>query len=71
MKLNNKLAALLSDIGAADTQPTAAQRAVYEDIASQVNAQLAKLKQVVDTGIPALNRLARDQNVPAITEPRP
>ncbi len=71
VKLNNKLAALLSDIGAADTQPTAAQRAVYEDIASQVNAQLAKLKQVVDTGIPALNRLARDQNVPAITEPRP
>ena len=52
VRLNNKLAALLSDIAASDTQPTAAQQEVYEDLATTVNAELNKLKQAMGTGRP-------------------
>ncbi len=34
VKLNNKLAALLAAISEADTQPTASQQQVYEDLAT-------------------------------------
>ncbi|MBV9404741.1 MAG: hypothetical protein JO211_05320, partial [Acidobacteriaceae bacterium] len=66
VRLNNKLAALLSAIQEADTQPTASQEAVYEDLATSVNSHINKLKQVIDSGIPALNKMVRDQDIPAI-----
>jgi photosystem II stability/assembly factor-like uncharacterized protein len=66
VRLNNKLAALLSAIQSADTQPTASQQQVYEELATGVNVQIKKLKQVMDSGIPALNKLVREQDIPAI-----
>ncbi len=66
VRLNNKLAALLSAIQEADTQPTASDEQVYEDLATSVNAQINKLKQVMDAGVPALNKMVRDQDIPAI-----
>ena len=66
VKLNNKLAALLSSVSEADVQPSAAQQEVYEELATSVNAQISKLKQVMDTGVPALNKAVRDQDIPAI-----
>ncbi len=66
VRLNNKLAALLSAVGSSDSQPTASQQQVYEDLATNVNAQLNKLKSVMDSGVPALNRLVREQDIPAI-----
>ncbi|MBV8809123.1 MAG: hypothetical protein JO033_10650 [Acidobacteriaceae bacterium] len=66
VRLNNKLAALLADIAASDTQPTAAQQEVYEELATTVNAETTKLKQAMNTGVPALNKVIRDQEIPAI-----
>jgi photosystem II stability/assembly factor-like uncharacterized protein len=66
VRLNNKLAALLSAVAAADAPPTASQEQVYEGLATSINAQTNKLKEVMDTEIPALNKLVRDQNIPAI-----
>jgi photosystem II stability/assembly factor-like uncharacterized protein len=66
IRLNNKIAALLTSVAAADAAPTAAQQQVYEDLATAVNAQTNKVKQLMDTEIPAFNKLVRDQNVPAI-----
>ncbi len=66
VRLNNKIAALLSAIEEADTQPTASQQEVYEELATSVNAQLNKLKQATGSGIPALNRMVRDEDIPAI-----
>ncbi len=71
VRLNNKLAALLVAIGSADTGPTAAERQVYEDLATTSNAQVSKLKQVLDSGIPALNKLVRDQDIPAVAIKQP
>ncbi len=67
VRLNNKLAALLAAIGEADSQPTASQQQVYEDLATSINAEIGKLKQVIDSGVPAFNKMVREQDIPAIT----
>ena len=66
IRLNNKLAALAGSIAGADAQPTAQQVGVYEDLTGRINAQLEKLKQVMNTEVPAFNKLVKDQNVPAV-----
>jgi kynureninase len=66
VKLNNKLAALLTAVEEADVQPTASQQQVYEDLATSVNAEINKLKQVMNDGVPAFNRFVKEQDVPAI-----
>ncbi len=67
VKLNNKLAALLSDIESSDAQPTAAEQQVYEDLATQINAQLKLWNQITEEKIPALNKNVREADVPAVT----
>jgi len=66
IRLNNKLAALGGVVGSADAAPTDQSYAVYEDLAGQINAQLQTLKQILQTDLPAFNKLVRDQNVPAV-----
>ena len=66
IKLNNKLAALAGSIGGPDSQPTDQHFAVYNDLVARIDAQLAKLKQVMATDLPAFNKLVRDQNIPAV-----
>ncbi|HEV2828757.1 MAG TPA: hypothetical protein VGW76_14255, partial [Pyrinomonadaceae bacterium] len=67
IRLNNKLAALAGVVQSADAAPTDQSYAVYEDIISQIDAQLAKLSQIMKTDVPAFNQLVRDQNIPAVT----
>ena len=66
IKLNNKLAALGSVVGATDTAPTAQSSMVFEELASKVNAQLLKLGGLLKDDLASFNRLVRDQNIPAI-----
>ena len=66
IRLNNKLAALAGVVGGADAAPTDQAYVVYEDLTGKIDAQLAKLRQVIDTDVPAFNALVRDQNVPAV-----
>jgi hypothetical protein len=67
VRLNNKVAALLTAIEGSDTQPTAAQQQVYEELASAVNAEIRKMKQAVDVKVPALNKAAKDEEIPAVS----
>ena len=46
--------------------PTAQQVAVRDSLVAQIDVELAKLKAIFDTDLPAFNKLVRDQNVPAI-----
>jgi hypothetical protein len=39
---------------------------VYEDLASQINAQLQKLAAVVRDDLTSFNQLVREQNIPAV-----
>ncbi len=71
VKLNNKLAALLTAVEGSDSQPTASQQQVYEDLATGINAQINKLKQLMDVQVPAFNKYVKDQDIPVITVKTP
>ncbi len=66
IKLNNKIAALAGVVAANDIAPTAQSTMVYEELASQVNAQLKALDGLLKNDLAAFNKLVRDQNVPAV-----
>jgi hypothetical protein len=66
IRLNNKLAALGGVVGGAESAPTAQSYAVYDELAAAIDAELAKLSQIMKTEIPAFNQLVRDQNIPAV-----
>jgi hypothetical protein len=66
IKLNNKLAALASVVAANDIGPTSQSTTVYEDLASQVNAQLTLMNRLLKDDLASFNKLVRDQNVPAV-----
>jgi photosystem II stability/assembly factor-like uncharacterized protein len=70
IKLNNKLAGLAGTVESSDDAPTAQSTQVYEDLASQVNAQIETLKKLVGSDLAAFNKLAHDQNVPAVAVPQ-
>jgi len=66
IKLNNKLAALLSVVQSSDTAPTAQSNQVFEDLATKVNGHLRRLDSLINKEIPAFNKLVRDAAVPAV-----
>jgi len=67
IRLNDKLASLTGVLSSADTAPTEQTYAVYDELVVQVDAQLARLAQIMKTDVPAFNQLVRDQNIPAVT----
>jgi photosystem II stability/assembly factor-like uncharacterized protein len=66
IRLNNKLAALGGVVGSAEAAPTAQSYAVYDEVVTQIDAELQKLGQLMRTDVPAFNQLVRDQNIPAV-----
>jgi photosystem II stability/assembly factor-like uncharacterized protein len=66
IRLNNKLAALGGVVGGVESAPTAQSYAVYDELAAAIDAELAKLSQVMKADVPAFNQLVRDQNIPAV-----
>ena len=69
IKLNNKLAALEGVVESSDNAPTSQSDVVWEDLATKANAQLQKFKQLSSSDLASFNRLAREQNVPAVVVP--
>ena len=67
IKLNNKLAALLSTVMANDVAPTAQSYEVFHELSSQLQIQLDLLKQVDAQDVDGLNKMIREQNIPAVT----
>ncbi|HUP63645.1 MAG TPA: glycosyl hydrolase [Thermoanaerobaculia bacterium] len=66
IRLNDKLAGVASSAEAGDFAPTAQQRAVYAQLVQQIDAELAKLREVWEKDVPALNKLVKESEVPAI-----
>jgi hypothetical protein len=66
IRLNNKLAALAGVVGGGDAAPTDQSYVVYEDLAGKIDTQLGRLRQVIDTDVPAFNALVREQSIPAV-----
>jgi photosystem II stability/assembly factor-like uncharacterized protein len=66
IRLNDKLAGV-GDAAASGYFPPAAQQiAVRDELVKQIDEQLAKLKVIFDSDLPAFNKLVRDANVPAV-----
>ena len=66
IRLNNKLAALGGVVATADAAPTAQSYVVYDELVTQINAELDRLSRIMKTDVPAFNQLVRDQNIPAV-----
>jgi hypothetical protein len=66
IKLNNKLAALKGAVEESDAAPTRQEQQAFEDIATQSNAELEKLKKLLEGDVPAFNKQVRDANIPAV-----
>jgi len=66
IKLNDKLAGVGSVVESADTKPTKQAYDLYNLLSAQIDAQLSKYKQIVDTELPAFNTLVKNENVPAV-----
>jgi hypothetical protein len=66
IRLNNKIAALAGVVASADAVPTAQSEQVFTDLSAALQVQLDRLKAVLDTDIPAFNRLVKESDVPAI-----
>ncbi|HEX3581259.1 MAG TPA: glycosyl hydrolase, partial [Thermoanaerobaculia bacterium] len=64
IKLNDKLAGVADSAATGSWAPTAQQIAVRDELVPQIDTQLAKLKTIWDTDLPAFNKLAA--TVPAV-----
>ena len=69
IRLNNKLAALGGAVAMGDAAPTAQAKEVYQELATRIDAELKTLKDVLDTDLPAFNRLVSEEGVPAVSLP--
>ena len=65
-RLNAKLAGLSGRIASGDTAPTAAERAVFEDVSTRVQAQLDQLSETVVTEVGNLNEAIRKSELGAV-----
>src|SRR5262249_14209621 len=66
IKLNNKLTHVVTVVDSSDNQTTQQSYMVYEELATQVNAELKKLESLTGPELAAFNKMIRDENVPAV-----
>jgi len=66
IKVNNKLASLGGVVGSADAAPTDQSYQVFDQLTGELQGYLDRLKTVIETDVPAFNRAAREQDIPAL-----
>ena len=66
VRLNAKLASLISIAGSADRAPTQQAHDLAAQYSDQIDVQLSQLQDVLDSELEGLNSLIQDANVPAI-----
>jgi photosystem II stability/assembly factor-like uncharacterized protein len=68
IRLNNKIAALMGVVEAADEKPTDQAYAVFRELTGQLDAQLARLDALVKAALPAFNTLVIARKLAPIAE---
>ncbi|MCP3962254.1 MAG: glycosyl hydrolase [bacterium] len=71
IRLNDKLAGLLSLAAFGDRRPTAQMVAVKDELTAAIDAELAKLGELWETDLPAFNDLAREHEVDRVIVKEP
>ena len=69
VRLNEKLASVISVVASADARPTESSRELAELHAGQVDEQLDRLAAVLETDVAAFNALVEEAELPAIGVP--
>ncbi|HEX7940264.1 MAG TPA: glycosyl hydrolase, partial [Gemmatimonadaceae bacterium] len=69
IRIYNKLLSLNLMVQSADAPPTRAERAVYQELKGQLDAQLARLGAAERADVAGFNTMMRQLQVPAIVEP--
>ena len=67
VRLNNKLAAIGSEVDGGDYKPTEQVKAVHSEITVKINEQLNLLKKIMTENIPKFNELVKQKQVSAVT----
>jgi len=63
IRLNDKLASVAGSAATGDFAPTAQHRAVYTELVQKIDAELAKVKALWATDLPALNAMVKASEV--------
>ena len=65
-RLRERLTTLLSVVGIADTAPTSQAHALFEEVETQIDAQMVRLARLLESELPALNRMIQEAGLPPI-----
>ena len=63
IRLNNKLAALLGVAGGGEWRPTRQAEEVRVELTQQIDAELTKLRNIMNNDLPAFNNLVKQKSV--------
>ena len=66
IRLNNRLSALVGVVSGGDNRPTDQAYAVRDELSKLINAELAKLNEVIDSGVKEFNDAVDKAKIPAI-----
>ncbi len=66
IRLNNRIAALAGVVASADARPTDQAMQVFDMLSAELELQLAALRRIVETEVPAFNARVRTLDVPAL-----
>ncbi len=66
IRLNDKLSGVFDVANSGNAAPSKQVKEVYNDLATQIDAQLNKLKTIKEKDVPAFNELIRQKAVPVI-----
>jgi photosystem II stability/assembly factor-like uncharacterized protein len=66
VKLEEKIATLNYELQSADAKPTASMYTVYNSLSTQIDAQLVKLKNILDNYVPEFNKIATGVQKPPL-----
>ena len=67
VRLNDKLALVAGSAGIGDFAPTAQAVVVKKQLDAQIDGELAKLKEIWEKDLPALNEMVKKNDVPAVS----
>jgi photosystem II stability/assembly factor-like uncharacterized protein len=66
IRLDNKIAALAGVVARADARPTDQSYDVFKELSAKADAQIVKLKEILEKDLPDFNKLVKKADIPAI-----
>jgi hypothetical protein len=67
IRINDKLSGVYGIASGGNVVPSKQVREVYESLRVQADKQLGRLQQVVQSGLPAVNRMIYEKQIPVIS----